>query len=111
MFFGTYHCCCFCWQADSALPEHSYQLWPNLSHLFICYLQGVRNVLSQAYADANQVTDELVDCILQPGLQVSPAATEHSLRAFATHDSITVVCTDFQMHFLRKVSNTCLTRC
>lgn len=28
-------------------------------------------MLSQAYADATQVTDELVDCILQPGLQVS----------------------------------------
>lgn len=36
-------------------------------------LQGVKNVLSQAYADATQVTDELVDCILQPGLQVSYA--------------------------------------
>ena len=34
-------------------------------------LQGVKNVLSQAYADATQVTDELVECILQPGLQVS----------------------------------------
>ncbi|KAL3133817.1 hypothetical protein ABBQ32_008291 [Trebouxia sp. C0010 RCD-2024] len=31
--------------------------------------KGVKSVLSQAYADANQVTDELVDCILQPGLQ------------------------------------------
>lgn len=35
------------------------------------HLQGVKNVLSQAYADASQVTDELVDCILQPGLEVS----------------------------------------
>ena len=34
------------------------------------HLQGVKSVLSQAYADATQVTDELVDCILQPGLQV-----------------------------------------
>lgn len=40
-------------------------------------LQGVKNVLSQAYADATQVTDELVDCILQPGLQVN-LALEHS---------------------------------
>ncbi|KAL3143358.1 hypothetical protein ABBQ38_002191 [Trebouxia sp. C0009 RCD-2024] len=31
--------------------------------------KGVKSVLSQAYADATQVTDELVDCILQPGLQ------------------------------------------
>lgn len=31
----------------------------------------MKNVLSQAYADATQVTDELVECILQPGLQVS----------------------------------------
>ncbi|KAL0045202.1 hypothetical protein WJX82_000513 [Trebouxia sp. C0006] len=31
--------------------------------------RGVKNVLSQAYADATQVTDELVECILQPGLQ------------------------------------------
>ena len=42
-------------------------------------MQGVKNVLSQAYADATQVTDELVDCILQPGLQVSFA--EHAMPA------------------------------
>ena len=33
-------------------------------------MQGVKNILSQAYGDSTQVTDELVDCILQPGLQV-----------------------------------------
>ena len=33
-------------------------------------MQAVKNILSQAYADSTQVTDELVECILQPGLQV-----------------------------------------
>ena len=42
-----------------------------VTHAIDIWLQGVKNVLSQAYADATQVTDELVDCILQPGLQVS----------------------------------------
>lgn len=42
-------------------------------------LQGVKSVLSQAYADSTQVTDELVECILQPGLQVYvvPAINNH----------------------------------
>lgn len=37
----------------------------------------VRNILCQAYADSKAVTDELVDVILQPGLQVHarPAAS------------------------------------
>ena len=30
---------------------------------------AVRSVLSQAYYDASAVSDELVDCILQPGLE------------------------------------------
>jgi hypothetical protein len=33
------------------------------------YSQTVRNILRQAYSDPNTVTDELVQCILQPGLQ------------------------------------------
>ena len=48
----------------------TYALVYSRSEPFV-HLQGVKNVLSQAYADATQVTDELVDCILQPGLQVS----------------------------------------
>ena len=62
-------------------PFHQFRitLSEHLQHLqyaSICFvnLQGVKNVLSQAYADATQVTDELVDCILQPGLQVSSVA-------------------------------------
>jgi pimeloyl-ACP methyl ester carboxylesterase len=31
--------------------------------------QGVKNVLRQCYHDASAVTDELVECILQPGLE------------------------------------------
>eukprot|EP00892_Ulva_mutabilis_P011250 jgi/Ulvmu1/8498/UM044_0032.1 len=31
--------------------------------------QAIKNVLSQAYGDASAVNDELVDCILKPGLQ------------------------------------------
>jgi hypothetical protein len=31
----------------------------------------VKNILRQAYANSAAVTDELVDCILKPGLEVS----------------------------------------
>jgi pimeloyl-ACP methyl ester carboxylesterase len=36
--------------------------------------ETVKNVLREAYADSNAVTDELVECILKPGLQ--PGAAE-----------------------------------
>ncbi len=36
--------------------------------------QGVKNALSQAYHNKERVTDELVDCILKPGLE--PGATD-----------------------------------
>lgn len=39
-----------------------------------CHAQAVGNVLRQCYADPAAVTDELVDCILKPGLQ--PGAAE-----------------------------------
>jgi len=32
----------------------------------------VKNILRQAYGSKAAVTDELVQCILQPGLQVTP---------------------------------------
>lgn len=35
--------------------------------------EAVRNILRQCYADKAAVTDELVDCILQPGLQPGAA--------------------------------------
>lgn len=35
---------------------------------------AVKKVLSQAYSDSSTVTDELVDCVLQPGLR--PGAAE-----------------------------------
>ena len=33
-------------------------------------LQAVKSVLQEAYGDKGAVTDELVQCILQPGLEV-----------------------------------------
>ena len=33
-------------------------------------LQAVKSVLLEAYGDKGAVTDELVQCILQPGLEV-----------------------------------------
>ena len=36
--------------------------------------QAIKNVLSQAYYDSNTVTDELVDCLLKPGLQPGAAS-------------------------------------
>lgn len=35
-----------------------------------CQLQAVRNVLRECYGDKDAVTDELVDFILKPGLEV-----------------------------------------
>ena len=35
--------------------------------------EAIKNVLSQAYYDSDTVTDELVDCLLQPGLQPGAA--------------------------------------
>lgn len=36
-------------------------------------LQNVKSILQECYGDAEAVTDELVDFILKPGLQVCPA--------------------------------------
>lgn len=35
--------------------------------------QAIKNVLSQAYYDSETVTDELVDCLLKPGMQPGAA--------------------------------------
>lgn len=37
--------------------------------LFVLVLQTVKSILCEAYGDTSAVTDELVECILKPGLQ------------------------------------------
>ncbi len=47
--------------------------WPDCAvadvAIHVCTLQTVRNILRQAYGRKDAVTDELVRCILTPGLQ------------------------------------------
>ena len=50
--------------SNPSLPPHPCPAPPRL----LC-LQGVKSVLQQCYGDPAQVTDELVEAILTPGLQ------------------------------------------
>lgn len=61
-------------------------------------MQAVKNILSQAYADSTQVTDELVECILQPGLQV------WLLSSYCPGLQACILCNVFHVNFMLCIS-------
>lgn len=63
---GTYTLvCCLCCRRDTPLGAAFFGS--------VATPNTVKNILCQAYANDAAVTDELVDCILKPGLEVSIA--------------------------------------
>ena len=42
----------------------------NAAELVVHLAQNIKSVLQECYGDKDAVTDELVDCILKPGLEV-----------------------------------------
>lgn len=91
---------------DSCLPSHGLTNPPTHSPT-PWRLQSVKNVLQQCYANPAAVTDELVECILRPGLQAG--AVEGG--AQGGHCSEVVACLSRQFYNLYAYTLFCVWRC